>query len=419
MSAAPYTISVPDAAIDRLNDLLSDPTFQDELETSDQWNYGAPLADVKRLAKYWKDEFDWREAEKKLNQLPNYTTSITVDGFQPLDIHFVHQKSDKPGAIPLLFVHGWPGSFIEVTKILPLLEGDDRNPAFDVIAPSLPNFGFSGAVKKGGFGMEQYAETCHKLMLSLGYNEYVTQGGDWGTMITRTMGAKYPDHVKASHINMILARPPTFARNPFYALQHMLTPYTTGEKAGLARTKWFSDEGSGYRMLQNTKPQTLGYGLASSPMFLLAWIYEKLHDWTDSYPWTDDEICTWISIYQFSTAGPAASVRIYYEVAHVPTPTLAKVTGLQGRAASGGYIPRVKLGVGRFPKELWVTPKVWARTIGPLVWEGEHESGGHFAAWERPDAIAGDLRGMLGKKGPCYGIVKGKDGYEAQTQARL
>lgn len=172
-------------------------------------------------------------------------------------------------------------------------------------------------------------------------------------------------------------------------------------------------------MLQSTKPQTLGYGLASSPMFLLAWIYEKLHDWTDSYPWTDDEICTWISLYQFSTAGPAASVRIYYEVTHVPTPALERVTGLQGRAASAGYIPHVKLGVGRFPKELRVTPKVYAKTLGPLVWIGEHESGGHFAAWERPEAVVGDLRGMFSKGGPCYGIVKGKDGYGGQTQSRL
>jgi hypothetical protein len=175
----------------------------------------------------------------------------------------------------------------------------------------------------------------------------------------------------------------------------------------------------GYNILQRTKPQTLGYGLASSPVFVLAWIYEKLHDWTDAYPWTDDEICTWISIYWFSTAGPAASVRIYYETRHVPNKTIQKATGIKGRAAGTGYIPKVPLGLARFPRELAVSPKLWGRALGPVVYEGEHDSGGHFAAWERPHALVGDLRKMFQKGGPCYRAVRGKDGYAGSTHAKL
>lgn len=238
-------------------------------------------------------------------------------------------------------------------------------------------------------------------------------------MITRSIGALYPDHCKASHINMILAAPPKWKKAPLAALQHAVTPYTDAEKQGLKRGDWFLKEGSGYRVEQTTKPQTLSYGLAASPVFLLAWIYEKLHDWTDNYPWTDDEICTWMSIYWFSTAGPQASVRIYYEVIHVPTPTLVKVTGLQGRDASTGYIPKVKLGLGFFPKELRVVPEVWTKTLGPVVYRGKHPSGGHFAAWERPEFIAKDLQSMFKKGGPCYAVVKNRSGYATKLKSRI
>jgi hypothetical protein len=205
--------------------------------------------------------------------------------------------------------------------------------------------------------------------------------------------------------------PPNFFSQPLSALSHALTPYTSKEKAGLARTKWFMEEGSGYRAEQSTKPQTLGYALADSPTALLAWIYEKLHDWTDSYPWTDEEICTWVSIYYFSTAGPAANIRIYYEAAH----TKDEVT----RERLAKWIGGVKLGLSHFPRELRVLPRSWTNTLGKVVFEGGSESGGHFAAWEKPDIIVTHLRQMFGKKGGAYGVVKGKDGYEEKANARL
>ena len=194
MAIKPFKISVLDADIQLVKQKLSLATFPDQVDFSEDWAYGAPLSDVKRLAKYWKDDFDWRQQEKKLNQLPHFTTDISVDNFGSLNIHFLHQKSGKPDSIPLLFCHGCkrpspcthcpkiqnkslinspgPGSFLEVVKILPLLTQSSDGPHFDVVAPSLPNFGFSDAVKQPGFGLEQYAQTIHKLMIKLGYDKY-------------------------------------------------------------------------------------------------------------------------------------------------------------------------------------------------------------------------------------------------------
>ncbi|KAL8783484.1 MAG: hypothetical protein Q9213_004621, partial [Squamulea squamosa] len=346
----PFQVSIPQELLDQLKQKLALASLPDELEGEEgsDWDYGAPLADVKRLVHHWQKNYDWRHHETQMNKLPQYTTTVSVNGFNDLEIHFVHQTSSVENAIPLLFVHGWPGSFLEVTKILPLLSNvKDGEPAFHVIAPSLPNFGFSQGVKKKGFALPQYAEACHNLMLKLGYIQYgqsispfpplpilnlsekltpsqtVTQGGDWGTWITRTIGLLYPSACKASHINMVAASPPSITETPDLAVQHSVTPYTEAEKAGLQRSEWFQKEGSGYSNIQSTKPQTVGYALADSPVGLLAWIYEKLHDWTDEYPWTDDEILTWVSIYLFSTAGPAASVRIYRETTHADDEVLA------------------------------------------------------------------------------------------------
>lgn len=266
--------------------------------------------------KHWQEGFDWRAQEARLNALPNFHKKVEVNGFAALDIHYLHQPSDSPDAIPLLFCHGWPGSYLEVTKMLAALKQSSNGVSFHVVAPSLPNFGWSEGTKKTGFGLKQYAEVNHALMQSLGYEKYATQGGDWGFYITRAMGLLYPDCVLASHVNMIRASPPTWTANPLLALQHSIQPYSERDKKGLERSKWFLEEGSGYRVLQSTKPQTIGYALTDSPVGLLAWLLEKLHDWTDSYPWTDDEILTWVSIYYFSTAGPAASLRIYYEVSN-------------------------------------------------------------------------------------------------------
>ncbi|TVY30798.1 putative epoxide hydrolase [Lachnellula hyalina] len=390
MAPEPYNISVPQEKIDKLKTKLSLAEFPDELEAS-EWDLGVPLADMQRLTKAW-EQWDWRQAEERLNKAPQYHTGIKVDGFDELDIHFIWQKS--PG----------PASFIEALPILPLL-ADPAGPAFHIVAPSLPNYGFSSSVKTRGFAAKQYAETCHKLMLSLGYNEYVTQGGDWGFFITRTIGHLYPASCKASHINLVVASAPSFTANPLLALQHTLTPYTAQEKAGLARTAWFGAEGRGYFVEQSTKPQTLAYALNDSPVALLAWVYEKLHDWTDGYKWTEEELFTWVSVYAYSRGGPGAAHRIYYEMSHPR----------EGAVASdvvSKYIPHVKLGLAYNPQELAVLPKSWCRTMGPVVYEAENESGGHFYATEKPEYLVRDLKTMFGKDGGAYGVVEGKSGYD-------
>ena len=414
MDISPFRIAVAHEALDELQQRLALTKFPSQLEGSDHWALGAPTAEVERLVKHWQNGFDWRKAESKLNTLPQFQTSIDVDDFGTIDLHFVHQTSLCKNAIPLLFSHGWPGSFIEVSKLLPLLSGrnqDDNDndigcPSFHVVAPSLPNFGFSSGVTRSGFGLLQYAEAAHKLMLKLGYDQYVTQGGDWGFGVTRAMGLRYPSHCKASHLNLILAGPPSFAQQPILAASHAFTPYTAHERAGRQRSAWFDQVSFGYNLLQSTKPQTIGFLLADSPAGLLAWMYEKLHDWTDSYAWTDDEILTWVSLYWFSTAGPAASVRIYYEAQHPDHfDAVAKKLRL--------WVPHVKLGLAHFPREINCVPRAWGETLGPVVLQSEHERGGHFAAWEVPDAIVEDLGKMFGRGGECFGIVEGRTGYDS------
>ncbi|KAI1321271.1 microsomal epoxide hydrolase [Xylariaceae sp. FL0255] len=407
----PYKISVPDSELEDLKARLKLTRFPDELESA-EWDMGSPLSDVKRLTKYWQEKYDWRAAEAELNQsLPHFVTPIQCDGFRPLQIHFIHIKSGVPGAVPLVFIHGWPGHFLEATKIVKLLtekKGGD-GPVFDIVVPSLPNFAFSEGTKERGFALEQYAETVNKLMLKLGYNEYVTQGGDWGAHISRALAHLFPKTCKATLLNYDSGSEPSFLKNPLVALQHAIQPYTQRERDGFRRSAWFNQEGRGYNVEQSTKPQTLGYGLADSPSALLAWIYEKLHDWSDNYPWTDDEVCTWVSIYWFSTAGPAASVRIYYETQHNVRNNPNKV----GRDRLKEYSPGVKLGFSHFPQDLVVQPSSWQQTLGDVVFDRCHEGGGHFAAFERPMEIVQDLRDMFGKGGGAFTCVKGATGYSS------
>lgn len=205
------------------------------------------------------------------------------------------------------------------------------------------------------------------------------------------MGFLYPGHVLASHLNFILSLPPSPLYTPLLVLQYLTGRYTPAEKAGLERTKWFTAEGSGYNQIQATKPHTPGFALADSPVALLAWIYEKLHDWTDQYPWTDEEILTWISIYYFSEAGADASVRLYYEITH-PNGHETQVEGPMDDLMKCNKVP---LGLPYFPKDVIVVPSSWDRTLGPVVFEKRHEEGGHFASYEKPELLASDLRTMI------------------------
>ncbi|GAP92548.1 putative microsomal epoxide hydrolase [Rosellinia necatrix] len=406
----PYTIHVPDADLEDLRERLRRTRFPDELEGAGA-DMGTPLAEVKRLAAHWAGAYDWRQAEATLNALPQFTTTLGAEGFEAREVHFVHARSPRADATPLLFVHGWPGSFLEATKILgPLTDpGDAAAPAFHVVAPSLPGYGFSEGPRARGFGLDQHAEVLHRLMLRLGYDEYATQGGDWGCLITRAMGRRYaPRHLKVQHLNLDHYPRPSLRRNPLTFLRTMLAALVTGfserDRKGFERTKWFREEGSGYFSIQSTRPQTIGYGLTDSPAALLGWIYEKLTDWTDAYPWTADEVCTWISIYWFSTAGPRAAVQLYYEMAH------AKKNAERPGSDADDLMAwqDVQVGLGHFPRDVLLLPPAWAHVLGRVVYEKDHESGGHFAAWENPGGIVGDLRAMFGEGGGARGAVKVK-----------
>ncbi|CAL1713454.1 unnamed protein product [Somion occarium] len=378
MTEVPFALAIPDADLDILHKKLEVTRLPDELEDA-RWDYGVPLDDIKRLVARWKDGFDWRASEAAINAIPQFTRDIDVEGHDTLNIHYIHQRSALDNAIPLLFVHGWPGHFMEVSKLLPLLTAvSPDHPSFHVVAISLPGFGFSEAPKKKGFAITQHAEVGHKLMLALGYNEYVAEGEDLGHVVTKRIVQHYGgEHAKAWHSNCVFTGPPSFTSTPGQFLKFLVTPFSERERKDLERAALFRSKGSGYFEEQTTCPQTLGYSLADSPVGLLAWIYEQLVTWTDNYPWTDDEVLTWISLYWFSRPGPAASVRIYYEV-----------------AAAGDFMNTQ-----------------WCRAVGNVVLESEHESGGHFAAHERPKELADDLKKMFGIGGPAFGVVAGKSGY--------
>ena len=234
---AAYTISVPEDKLATLKLKLEHATFPDELPGAG-WSYGAPLSEIRRLTEAWKT-FDWRAVESRLNALPNFHRRVPVAGFGEIDLHYLHQPSPHPDAIPLLFVHGWPGSYFEVTKMLPALAETYRGVSFHVVAPSLPNFGWSAGVPQRGFALAQYAEACDQLMQALVYRSYVTQGGDWGFYITRTLGMLYPARVKASHLNMTRGHPPRFFSQPLLYPRHAFTTYNERERSGFERLRWF------------------------------------------------------------------------------------------------------------------------------------------------------------------------------------
>lgn len=243
--------------------------------------------------------------------------------------------------------------------------------------------------------MKQYAETCHKLMQGLGYEKYATQGGDWGSSITRLMGILYPQSLRALHLNLIVATPPPIT-SPIafvhFLLIHLLNLYTPQEALGLQKAQSYQQgNGNGYFEIQKQRPNTIGVALADSPVGLLTWIYDKLVVWTDSYPWTDDEICEWVSLYWFSRAGPAASITIYHEA-------------FKGEliANAGTFLPNTKVGFSHFPKEMFRTPNLWNKQLGNVVFEKEHDHGGHFPSWEQPEALTADLRTMFVPGGAAY-----------------
>ena len=370
----PFRIEVSDAEIDDLRKRLEMTRWPDELPGAG-WSFGIPLAYVKELAEDWASRYDWRKWESRLNELPQFTTSI--DGQR---IHFIHVRSKEPNAVPLLITHGWPGSVVELIKVIePLADprrfGGDPAVAFDVVAPSIPGYGFSGPTTEAGWDVKRIASAFAELMRRLGYSRYGTQGGDWGSAITRQIGLIDSEHVIGSHFNTLAATP---SGDP-----EEMKSLTERERSFLERGARFQQQGSGYFMIQGSRPQTLAYALTDSPTGLLAWIAEKFTEWSDPASQIDrDQMLTNISVYWFTKTANSAA-RLYAEF---------------GRSGGGwGKVEpsTVPTGVAQFPHEIFPPIRRFAERSNNIVHWTEFEHGGHFAAMEQPDLLVQDVRAFF------------------------
>jgi pimeloyl-ACP methyl ester carboxylesterase len=372
----PFKIRVDDAVLADLKQRLARTRFPGEIANSD-WDYGTNLAYLKELVTYWRDRYDWRAAERRLNQFDQFTTNI--DG---LDVHFIHQRSKNPNAMPIAITHGWPGSFVEFTKVIgpltdPAAHGGNASDSFHVVAISLPGFGFSGKPTERGYSPERIAGIVARLMARLGYTRYGLQGGDWGSSISRFAAINDASHVAGLHLNFCLAGPPPGAKDP----NEGVTP------AELERTRarqTFFDNERGYFLEQSTKPQTIGYSLDDSPAGLAAWIVEKFRSWSDvdgvvEKKFTKDELLTNITLYWVTQSG-TSSARIYYENLRAKPP--------QKRV-------EVPTACAVFPKEISIPPRRWVEAQYNVTRWTEMPRGGHFAAMEEPDLLVDDVRAFF------------------------
>lgn len=377
----PFKIAVDDAVLRDLKDRLARTRWPDALDATG-WDYGVPLATMKDLVEHWRTKYDWREHEARLNKLPQFVTKI--DG---IDLHFVHVKSKEKAALPLVLTHGWPGSFVEFEKVIPLLtdpvaHGGKAEDAFHVVIPSLPGFGFSSKPTERGWSSQRMAEVIAKLMARLGYDKYGAQGGDWGAGVTRWLAGSDGGRCVGGHSNFPGGNRPT--DDPMRGV----TPKELERFE--QRVKELNDHRA-YGAIQGTRPLTLGYALNDSPAGLCAWIVDKFWAWSDhggdlANSFSKDELLTNVMVYWVTETMPS-SMRIYYESQH-NQPRPASMTPWQntGKPAPMGY--------ALFPKEINVPPRAWVERSsgGPLAHWTEMPKGGHFAAMEQPKLLVEDVR---------------------------
>jgi len=374
----PFTIRIPDAAIADLKSRLAASRLTEPLQ-GPGWTHGTDIDYLRRLIAYWRTNFNWRAQERRLNQLEQFTT--TIDG---LAIHFIHRRSKNPNALPLLITHGWPGSFVEFTKIIgpltdPEAHGGRAADAFHVVMPSIPGFAFSQAPREGGYDPARIAALEARLMARLGYTRYGVQGGDWGSIISTQVALADAPHVAGLHINMCFGAAPA-GTDPNAGL-------TEQERERVRIRQTFQNEETGYQQIQGTKPQTLGVALNDSPAGLAAWIVEKFRTWCDCNGdpetiFTKDELLTNISLYWF-TQTAASSARIYYESRHAPP------------SATAGRRIETPTACADFPKEIIWSPRRWLEGRYNIVRWTEMPRGGHFAAWEQPALLVDDVRAFF------------------------
>lgn len=372
-AAKPFKIAIPDETLDDLKQRLENTRWPEEVENAG-WDLGMPLSYLKEICTYWKDEYNWREREELLNRFEQF--KMEIDG---LNIHFIHVRSNNENALPIIITHGWPGSIVEFQKIIdplvnPEAHGGSSQDAFDVICPSLPGYGFSDIPLQLGWNTEKIGHAWGKLAANLGYDKYLAQGGDWGSMVTTRIGQFDPEHCIGIHLNMPIAGPDPETMDS-------LTPQ---EQAALESLGHYDRWDSGYSKQQSSRPQTLAYGLTDSPAGQAAWIIEKFWAWTDcdGHPenvLTRDELLDNVMLY-WCTATAGSSARLYYESFHQEAESIA----IEVKVPTGCCI---------YPKEIIRSSQRWAekRYTNIIQWT-EQEKGGHFAAFEQPELYIEDVR---------------------------
>jgi pimeloyl-ACP methyl ester carboxylesterase len=376
----PFRIEVLDAELADLRTRLRAARWP-EPETVEDWSQGVPLAYLRELCGYWADGYDWRATEARLNALPQFRTEI--DG---LGIHFLHVRSREPDAFPLVMTHGWPGSIVEFLDVIgpltdPAAHGGDPADAFHVVCPALPGYGFSDKPARPGWGVDRIAAAWAMLMARLGYARYGAQGSDWGTSVSASLGRDDREHVAGIHLVPPLAPPDPATFDDL----------TEAERAGLAALEHAAEWDAGYSREHATRPQTVGYALVDSPVALAAWIVEKFWAWTDGdgHPenaLTRDQLLDNLMLYWLPRAG-ASSARLYWE-------SIRQVNEL----ISGGAPDPIDVptGCSIFPKEIQRPSRRWAARRFPDIrhWN-ELDRGGHFAAFEQPELLVGEVRAVF------------------------
>jgi pimeloyl-ACP methyl ester carboxylesterase len=373
----PFTLRVPEETLADLRERLARVRWPDEAPGAG-WAHGSSLAYMQELVAYWRERYDWRVHEARLNRWPQFT--VPLGG---IDLHFVHEPGVGPAPLPLLLSHGWPGSVVEFERIVPMLTdparfGGDPADAFTVVAPSLPGYTLSFRPGQPRLGVVEIADLFATLMTDvLGYRRFAAQGGDWGAFITSCLGAAYPERLAGIHVNLLAVR-----RD-----QGAPAEPTPEERAYLEELAHWMREETGYMQIQGTKPQTLAYGLSDSPVGLAAWIVEKFRTWSDcggdvERRFSKDVLLTNVMLY-WVTGAIGSSFWPYYARAHSPWPISEKRP------------VRVPTAYAAFPREILHPPRAWAERVYDIRRWTPMPAGGHFAALEEPEALAADIRAFF------------------------
>ncbi|PKA41524.1 epoxide hydrolase 1 [Rhizobium sullae] len=377
----PFHVDIPDDAIAELRRRVAATRWPDRETVTDQ-SQGVQLAKLQELVHYWGTDYDWRKVEARLNALPMFVTEI--DG---LDIHFIHVRSPHANAMPMIMTHGWPGSVLEFMKVIgpltnPTAHGGSAEDAFHLVVPSIPGFGFSGKPTTTGWGSDHIGRAWAVLMRRLGYDRYVSQGGDCGSVISHRMALQNVPGLIGIHVNMPGTVPKEIA-----SILAAGGPAPSGvsekERAAFDALDTFYKDSSGYAAMMVSRPQTIGYSLVDSPVGLAAWIYEKFAQWTYSggepeRVLTKDAMLDDISLYWFTGSGTSAA-QIYWED--------------HSNNFNAVDIATLPVAVTIFPGEIYRAPRSWAeRCYHNLIYFHEADNGGHFAAWEQPQLFTQEVR---------------------------